>query len=72
MLSQFFLLSERGDTLVYRDYRGDIVSSTPDIFYRRIKTMQASGGVPPPIFNVEGTQFIYIIQYGLYLSLIHI
>ena len=67
MLSQFFLLSERGDTLVYRDYRGDIVSSTPDIFYRRIKTMQASGGaLPPPIFNVEGTQFIYIIQYGLY------
>ena len=67
MLSQFFLLSERGDTLVYRDYRGDVVSSTPDIFYRRIKTMCASGGgVPPPTFNVEGTQFVYIVQYGLY------
>ena len=64
MLSQFFMLSERGDTLIYRDYRGDIVSSAPDIFYRRIKSSKGNGGTPT--FNVEGTQFVYIVQYGLY------
>jgi len=66
MISQFFILSERGDTLAYRDYRGDVVSITPEIFHRRLKMLRTNGTHPPPIFNVEGTQFVYIIQYGLY------
>lgn len=66
MLSQFFILSERGDTLAFRNYRGDVVVGTPEIFHRRLKAFRSSGICPPPIFNVEGTQFIYIIQHGLY------
>lgn len=66
MLSQFFILSLRGDTLAFRDYRGDVVAGTPEIFHRRIKAFQSSTVHPPPIFNVEGTQFLHIVQHGLY------
>ena len=64
MMSQFFLLSQRGDTLAFRDFRGDVVRGTPEIFYRRIKLYKDA--TPPPIFHVEGTQFLHIIQAGLY------
>jgi len=40
-------LSSRGDTLIFRDYRGDGVKATPDIFYRKIKADKES---IPPIF----------------------
>ena len=66
MLSQFFILSLRGDTLAFRDYRGDVVAGTPEIFHRRIKAFRASTNHPPPIFHVEGTQFLHIVQQGLY------
>ena len=66
MLSQFFILSERGDTLAFRDYRGDVVAGTPEIFHRRLKAFEAAGVHPPPVFNVEGTQFIQIVKHGLY------
>ncbi|XP_058965992.1 uncharacterized protein [Pocillopora verrucosa] len=63
MLSDFFILSSRGDTLVYRDYRGDGVKGTPDIFYRKIKSGKES---LPPIFNVDSVNFIFIKRNGLY------
>ena len=64
MISQFFILSARGNTLVFRDFRGDVVRGTAEIFYRRIKSYK--GNHPPPIFHVEGTQFLFIILGGLY------
>ncbi|KAL9958583.1 hypothetical protein ACROYT_G035616 [Oculina patagonica] len=63
MLSHFFILSSRGDTLIFRDYRGDGVKATPDIFYRKIKSDKES---LPPIFNVDGINFIFIKRNGLY------
>lgn len=64
MLSQFFIISARGNTLVFRDFRGDVVRGTAEIFYRRIKSFK--GNNPPPIFHIEGTQFLFIIVGGLY------
>ncbi|XP_065184237.1 uncharacterized protein LOC135814959 [Sycon ciliatum] len=64
MISQFFILSSRGDTIAFREYRGDVVKGTAEIFYRKIKSWP--GSLPPPIFNVEGNHFIYIRRNGLY------
>jgi len=62
-LSNFFILSSRGDTLIFRDYRGDCVKRTQDIFYRKVKSAKES---LPPIFNVDGVNFIFIKRNGLY------
>lgn len=34
-VSQFFILSPRGDTIISKDYRGDAVAGTTDIFFRK-------------------------------------
>lgn len=38
-ISQFYILSPRGDTIISRDYRSDIVkgSGTAEIFFRKVK-----------------------------------
>jgi len=64
MISQFFIMSHRGDTLTFRDFRGDVVRGTPEIFYRRIKSFNTAQ--PPPFFQVEGTHFLFITQNNLY------
>ncbi len=47
MISQFFILAPRGDTIVAKDYRGDVVRGTADIFFRKLKTWAKDA---PPIF----------------------
>ncbi len=37
MISQFFILSGRGDVLINRDLRGELMRDTPEIFYRNVK-----------------------------------
>lgn len=34
-ISQFFILSPRGDTIISKDYRGDAVAGTTDTFFRK-------------------------------------
>jgi len=65
MISQFFILSVRGNTLVFRDFRSDVVRGSAEIFYRRVKSYKG-GDQPPPVLNVEGTQFLFIMVGGLY------
>ncbi|XP_015759796.1 PREDICTED: AP-4 complex subunit mu-like [Acropora digitifera] len=43
--------------------RGDGVKGTQDIFYRKIKSLKEG---LPPIFNVDGVNFIFIKRNGLY------
>jgi len=64
MLSQVFILSSHGLTLVFRDFRGNVPQNTASIFYRHIKNEKQQELVP--IFNLEGTHFIYIQKGGLY------
>lgn len=65
MISQFFILSPRGDTIITKDYRGDAVVGIADIFFRRVKFWEQ--GDAPPVFNIDGTHFIFIKKSGMYL-----
>ncbi|CAG9313095.1 unnamed protein product [Blepharisma stoltei] len=64
MLSQLFILSARGDTIITRDFRGDLARGTNEIFFRKAKFWK---GDPPPAFNIEGINFLHIKRNGLYL-----
>lgn len=37
MISQFFVLSPRGDPIVSRDFRGDGIRGLPEIFFKRVR-----------------------------------
>jgi len=63
MISQFYVLSLRGDTIITRDFRGDVVKGTAEIFFRKVKFWQ---GDAPPIFNLDGVSYIFIKKSGLY------
>jgi AP-4 complex subunit mu-1 len=64
MLSQFFILSARGDTIITRDFRGDLAKGTNEVFFHQVKFWK---GEAPPAFNVEGINFLYLRRNGLYL-----
>lgn len=63
MISQFYILSLRGDTIITRDFRGDVVKGSAEIFFRKVKFWQ---GDAPPIFNLDGVSFIFTKKNGLY------
>lgn len=64
MISQFFILSARGDTIINRDFRSDLIRTTPEIFFRKVKTEK---GDSPPIFNIDGINYVYLKASGLYI-----
>eukprot|EP01015_Nassula_variabilis_P022449 TRINITY_DN4128_c0_g1_i1.p1 TRINITY_DN4128_c0_g1~~TRINITY_DN4128_c0_g1_i1.p1 ORF type:complete len:447 (+),score=45.18 TRINITY_DN4128_c0_g1_i1:65-1405(+) len=64
MLSQFFVLSARGDTIINRDFRSDLIKNTPEIFFRHVKSFK---GDAPPIFNIDGINFAYLKRSGLFI-----
>jgi AP-4 complex subunit mu-1 len=64
MLSQFYILSARGDTIISRDFRGDLVKGTNEIFFRRARLCK---GDMPPAINLEGINFLHLKKGGLYL-----
>jgi len=47
MISQFFIVSPRGDTLIFKDYRGDVSRNTSEKFWRHVKF---SKGEAEPVF----------------------
>eukprot|EP00920_Eleutheroschizon_duboscqi_P034466 GHVT01082687.1.p1 GENE.GHVT01082687.1~~GHVT01082687.1.p1 ORF type:complete len:371 (+),score=56.16 GHVT01082687.1:481-1593(+) len=63
MISQFFVLSPRGDPIISRDFRGDMVKGTAEIFFRKVKFWT---GDPPPIFCLDGINYIFIKRNQLY------
>jgi len=63
MISQFYILSLRGDTIITRDFRGDVVKGTAEIFFRKVKFWH---GDAPPIFNLDGVSYIFLKKNGLY------
>jgi len=63
MISQFYILSLRGDTIITRDFRGDVVKGTAEIFFRKVKFWT---GDAPPIFNLDGVSYIFVKKAGLY------
>ncbi|KAJ8445098.1 hypothetical protein Cgig2_029470 [Carnegiea gigantea] len=66
MISQFFILSQRGDKIVFRDYRGDVPKGSTEIFFRKVKFWKEDGEEEaPPIFNVDGVNYFHVKVVGL-------
>ena len=66
-ISQLFILSRRGDSIIYRDFRRDIKKSN-DIFFRNVN-FYTEEEIAPPLFNVEGINFIYVKTEDLYIAI---
>uniref|UniRef100_A0A7N4P8W6 AP-4 complex subunit mu-1 n=1 Tax=Sarcophilus harrisii TaxID=9305 RepID=A0A7N4P8W6_SARHA len=67
MISQFFILSSKGDPLIYKDFRGDCGGSdVAEIFYRKVTELP---GDQPPVVMVhhKGHHFVHIRHFSLYL-----
>ncbi|GKV46943.1 hypothetical protein SLEP1_g53900 [Rubroshorea leprosula] len=67
MISQFFVLSQRGDNIVFRDYRGEMQQKgSAEIFFRKVKFWKDDGeGDAPPVFNVDGVNYFHVKVAGL-------
>uniref|UniRef100_A0A673CFQ2 Adaptor related protein complex 4 subunit mu 1 n=1 Tax=Sphaeramia orbicularis TaxID=375764 RepID=A0A673CFQ2_9TELE len=65
MISQIFILSSKGDHLIYKDFRGEAGSDVVSIFYEKVMTLT---GDQPPVVMVthKDLQFIHVRQGGLY------
>ena len=64
-ISQLFILSRRGDSIIYRDFRRDIKKSN-DIFFHNVNFVREEE-VAPPLFNIDGINFIYVKTVDLYI-----
>jgi len=62
-LSQFFVLSPRGDSIINQNFRHDIAENAPEVFYRKAKFWK---GDVPPIFLNDGLSFINMKRNGLW------
>ncbi|CAG8503098.1 487_t:CDS:2 [Paraglomus brasilianum] len=66
MISQFFILSpQRGDTLIFRDYRYDIPRSTPEILHSLLNPPSSSLSSLPPIINRDQISYITLTLSNL-------
>ncbi|XP_015885954.3 AP-4 complex subunit mu isoform X2 [Ziziphus jujuba] len=66
MISQLFVLSQRGDNIVFRDYRGEVQKGTAEIFFRKVKFWKEDGQEEaPPVFNVNGVNYFHVKIVGL-------
>ncbi|KMZ68436.1 AP-4 complex subunit mu [Zostera marina] len=66
MISQFFVLSQRGDNIVFRDYRGEVSKGSAEIFFRKVKFWKGDDvDEAPPVFNVDGVNYVHVKVAGL-------
>ncbi|KAI2546971.1 AP4M1 isoform 4 [Pan troglodytes] len=66
MISQFFILSSKGDPLIYKDFRGDSGGrDVAELFYRKLTGLP--GDESPVVMHHHGRHFIHIRHSGLYL-----
>ncbi|CAN7033307.1 unnamed protein product [Brassica rapa subsp. trilocularis] len=67
MISQFFVVSQRGDNIVFRDYRAEVPKGSTETFFRKVKFWKEDGNAEaPPIFNVDGVNYFHVKVVGLY------
>ncbi|KAF7652684.1 hypothetical protein LDENG_00093900 [Lucifuga dentata] len=64
MISQVFILSSKGDHLIYKDFRGEAGSDAISVFYEKITAL--SGDQPPVVMSHNDLHFIHVRQGGLY------
>ncbi|XP_035682008.1 AP-4 complex subunit mu-1-like [Branchiostoma floridae] len=63
MISQFVILSQHGDILLFKDYRGDVGKESPELFLQKIRDL--SGGLAPPTFHHDGIHYIHVKHSSL-------
>lgn len=63
-VSEFYILSPRGDTIIQRQFRGDIPKGSAETFFRKVKFWK---GDAPPIFNVDGVNYLFVKKSGLFI-----
>eukprot|EP00882_Tetradesmus_deserticola_P025953 GHRQ01028550.1.p1 GENE.GHRQ01028550.1~~GHRQ01028550.1.p1 ORF type:complete len:172 (+),score=49.75 GHRQ01028550.1:631-1146(+) len=66
MISQFFILSPRGDVIIRRDYLGNVPKTSTETFFRTSKFYKA-GDEAPPIFLVDGVSYLSVKDGGVHL-----
>ncbi|KAJ8387889.1 hypothetical protein AAFF_G00149240 [Aldrovandia affinis] len=64
MISQVFILSSKGDHLIYKDFRGEASSDVINVFYEMVTSLR--GDQPPVVMSHDGLHFIHVRQSGLY------
>jgi len=65
-LSQFFILSPRGDSIIRKEFRGDTPKTTTDTFFRNVKFWGGKQQDAPPVFQLDGISYLYLKNNGLY------
>ncbi|KAJ7958924.1 AP-4 complex subunit mu [Quillaja saponaria] len=61
MISQFFVLSQRGDNIVFRDYGGEVQKGSAEIIFCKVKFWKEDGQEEaPPVFNVDGVNYFHV------------
>ncbi|KAJ5073640.1 ap-4 complex subunit mu-1 [Anaeramoeba ignava] len=58
MISQFVILSPRGNNLILRNFRNDIKEDTSDIIFRKLNFEKISDF--PPVFHENGINYAFI------------
>jgi len=66
MFSQFFILSLRGDILIFRDFRNELQKETTHTFFRHIKVPEKGEPKEVPCFTIDGVHFIHVKHSGMY------
>ncbi|GLD71707.1 AP-4 complex subunit mu-1 isoform X1 [Lates japonicus] len=64
MISQVFILSSKGDHLIYKDFRGEAGSDVVSIFYEKVTAL--TGDQPPVVMSHKNLHFVHVRQGGLY------
>ncbi|KAG2499617.1 hypothetical protein HYH03_002556 [Edaphochlamys debaryana] len=67
MISQFYILSPRGDVIIRKDYLGDVPRTSSEVFFRNSKFWKEGDGEAPPVFNVDGVTYLHIKEGGVQL-----
>eukprot|EP00201_Polytomella_parva_P010084 CAMPEP_0175072456 /NCGR_PEP_ID=MMETSP0052_2-20121109/19924_1 /TAXON_ID=51329 ORGANISM="Polytomella parva, Strain SAG 63-3" /NCGR_SAMPLE_ID=MMETSP0052_2 /ASSEMBLY_ACC=CAM_ASM_000194 /LENGTH=431 /DNA_ID=CAMNT_0016339971 /DNA_START=54 /DNA_END=1346 /DNA_ORIENTATION=+ len=66
MISQFYMLSPRGDVVIRKDYLGDVPKNSSETFFRNYKFWK-EGDEAPPVFNLDGVTYLHIKEGGVQL-----
>lgn len=66
MISQFFILSTRGDVIIRKDYLGNVPRGSAEVFFRNSKFWK-EGDEAPPVFIVDGVSYMYLKDSGVQL-----
>ncbi|XP_028322141.1 AP-4 complex subunit mu-1-like [Gouania willdenowi] len=64
MIHQIFILSSKGDHLLYKDFRGETCSDLVNVFYEMVTALP--GDQPPVVMRHKDRYFVHVRQGGLF------